>query len=93
MKTSSVIVPSYPHFFRRADAFPHIHRPGAQRQVQVGVASPVIVQVDVPQPGAVGRQNLLGGIVRDPQIGVSDIQVKPSVRDRVQQLASWGAEL
>src|SRR6266849_3033313 len=56
----------------RLNAALHIHRARSERQMQIGVAAAIIVQMDVPQPPAVGREDLLSGVLRDLQIRMPD---------------------
>lgn len=55
--------------------------------MQIGVTTLVIVQVDMPQPRSVGSQNLFGGVVRDLQIGVADIEVQAELRNLLQEFS------
>ncbi len=57
------------------------------------MAAFVVVQVHVPKPFAVRLQNFFRGVVRNLQIGVPDIEMKPNSGMGSSRSASCGAEL
>jgi hypothetical protein len=66
---------------------PQVYRAGAERKMQIGRATFVVVQMDMPEPGAVGTDQLVDRAPGHQQVGVPDVQVKPQLGQRVQQLA------
>src|SRR5690242_2677431 len=72
---------------KQANRAPHIDRSGSEREMQIGCAAFVVVQVNVPQAGAIAGQKLFRRALHHQQVGVPNIEVESELRQRVEQLA------
>jgi hypothetical protein len=72
---------------KRTHIVRNINIAGSERQMKICTAAFVIVKMHVLKPVAIRGQNLIGGIVRHQQIGMSNIKVEAQFRHRVQQLS------
>ena len=76
-----------PRSFQAPDRPAEIYVPGTERQVEIGAANFVVVQMDVTKAIAEDAKNFFCRVVRDHQIRVADIEVKSKLGQRFQQFA------
>src|SRR5215469_15790452 len=61
------------------------NRAGTQGQVQVGVATFVIVQVDVAETRAVGGQQVASSVAVGHEVGVANVEVQAKFGQRIHE--------
>lgn len=66
-----------------------VHGAGAQRQMQVGLSSFIVVQMHMAQARTESGQDVFGGIPLQHQIRVANIQMQPHLGKRLQQLGQF----
>ena len=64
-----------------------INIPGAKGQVQIGMPTLVVMEMDVAKTLTVCQQDFCGCIVPHHQVGMADIQMKSQRWHRIEQLA------
>ena len=64
-----------------------VDRAGAEREMKIGRAAFVIVEVDVLETRTVRREDLVGGVEFREQIAMADIEMQADLRQGIEEFA------